>query len=287
MEQTVRLSSVPASPRTLLRAFATAFKRPRHAPRLPVYTMENLQPDPERLRAFKERFGYTGPFVPSTYWHTRLFGVRILLSAHKNFPFPLPGMVHLTDTIRQHHPVSPGDSLRMECRLGRMLAHEKGSAFETLTRLYRENTLVWEENTVNLHIGKTLFAEADYEPVAMDGLPAAHEQHIRIPGNMGRIYAGISGDFNPIHISTAGAKLFGFKRKLMHGWYGLNLILAQHPDIMAGPHEVYAAFKKPLYLPGDVMLRQQENGTETRFEIVDAKEGYPHLKGCLRKTATP
>lgn len=283
MATTHLLPSVPTSSQTLLRALGTAFKpKGGTVPELPVYAMENLQPDPQRLDAYKRLFGYSGQYVPSTYWHTRLFGVRIALAAHRDFPFPLPGMVHFTDTIRQYAAVLPTDTLRMECRLGQFLTHEKGTAFETLTKLYRAEQLVWEENTVNLYIGNRHLGDTEYRGHEFAELQNPQEERLRIPGNMGRTYAGISGDFNPIHVSTLGAKLFGFKRKLMHGWYGLNRILAQHPDEMAAPHEVYAAFKRPLFLPGDVLLKQEKRDTDIRFEIVHAREGYPNLKGYLK-----
>lgn len=280
---TEHLSSLPSSSQTLLRALGTVFKSPgKTVPDLPVYVSEALRPDAQRLEAFNRMFGYPGTYVPSTYWHTRLFGVRIALAARREFPFPLPGMVHFTDTIRQHETVWPTDVLRMECRLGRFLRHEKGTAFETLTYLYRGNRLVWEENTVNLYLGSIHIGEAEYTGHEFPELQHPYEDRLRIPGNMGRKYARICGDYNPIHISSLGAKLFGFKRKLMHGWYGLNQILAQHPNEMAAPHEVYAAFKKPLFIPGQVLLKQEKKASEIRFEIVHAREGYPNLKGYLK-----
>lgn len=283
MAPTYLLHSVPSSSQTLLKALGTAFKSPgKVVPDLPTYVLDNLRPDLKRLDAFNRMFGYSGQYVPSTYWHTRLFGVRILLAAQRNFPFPLPGMVHFTDTIRQHETVLPTDALRMECHLGQFLTHEKGTAFETLTKLYRDNRLVWEENTVNLYLGKIQLGDTEYAGHEFAELQNPQEEQLHIPGNMGRKYARICGDYNPIHVSTLGAKLFGFKRKLMHGWYGLNKILAQHPEKMSAPHEVYAAFKKPLFLPGDVLIKQERHEKKVGFEIVHAREGYPNLKGYLK-----
>lgn len=280
--QAETLTHIPSSSQTLLAALGTAFKSPKKTiPELPVLVMESLRPDMQRLEAFNRMFGYAGAYVPSTYWHTRLFGVRIALAARREFPFPLPGMVHFTDSIRQYEPILPTDALRMECGLGRFLTHEKGTAFETLTKLYRNGHLVWEENTVNLYIGKIRLGETEYVGHEFAELQNPLTEELRIPGNMGRKYARISGDFNPIHISTLGAKMFGFKRKLMHGWYGLNHILAQHPEKMEAPHEIYAAFKRPLLLPGHVLTKQEKTDVQIRFEIANAKEGYPNLKGVF------
>lgn len=276
---TEELYKIPSSTNALWRALTTFSKRKNVSPIQKKYVMENVRPDLKKLQAFKQMFGYKSSFVPSTYWHTRFFAVRILLASDKNFPFPLPGMVHLTDTIKQYENILPTDNLRMECSLGNYLAHEKGTAFETITQLYRDDMLVWEENTVNLHIGKTQFASQEYNTYEFPELQNIQEDKLFIPSNTGRKYAKISGDFNPIHIHPWGAKLFGFKKSLMHGWYGLNKILSQNQDMMAKPHELFVAFKKPLFLPGDVILKQSQIEQGIHFEIVDRKEGYPNLKG--------
>jgi hypothetical protein len=281
---TEALYEIPSSTSTLWRALTTFSKGKNLSPIQKKYVMENIKPDLKKLQAFKQMFGYKSTFVPSTYWHTRFFGVRILLASDKTFPFPLPGMVHLTDTIKQYENILPTDNLRMECSLGDYLVHEKGTAFETTTKLYRGNELVWEENTVNLHIGKTKFANKEYNTYEFPELIQPKAEQLLIPANTGRKYAKISGDFNPIHIHPLGAKLFGFKKSLMHGWYGLNKILSQNQDMMTKPHELFVAFKKPLFLPGDVILKQSQTGEGIQFEIADRKEGYPNLKGKLNNS---
>ena len=278
---TEKLHKIPSSGSTLWRALTTFSKGKNVSPIQKKYVMENVGPNLKKLQAFKQMFGYKSMFVPSTYWHTRFFGVRILLASDKAFPFPLPGMVHLTDTIKQYENILPSDNLRMECSLGNYLAHEKGTAFETITKLYRGNELVWEENTVNLHIGKTQFANREYNTHEFPELALPKEEKLFIPSNTGRKYANISGDFNPIHIHPLGAKLFGFKKSLMHGWYGLNKILSQNQDMMMKPHELFVAFKKPLFLPGDVLLKQSPMEHGIQFEVVDRAEGYPNLKGKI------
>lgn len=275
------LHNFPSSVSTLWRAFTT-FSKGKKVERISKkYVMEYVKPDLKKLEAFKKMFGYTSEYVPSTYWHTRFLGIRILLASDPKFPFPLPGMVHLTDTIRQYHNILPTDVLWMECYLGDFLAHEKGTAFETITKLYRDDVLVWEENTVNLYIGKSKLGDKEYNSYEFPKLQQPKEEKLYIPTNMGRKYAKISGDFNPIHVSVIGAKLFGFKKSLMHGWYGLNKILAQNQPIMLEKHELFVAFKKPLFLPGNVILKQQEIEKGIQFEVVNAKEGYPNLKGEL------
>jgi hypothetical protein len=48
------------------------------------------------------------------------------------------------------------------------------------------------------------------------------------PG-VGRQYARVSGDFNPIHIAAVAARFFGFKRALAHGMWSLARCAAELP----------------------------------------------------------
>ena len=41
----------------------------------------------------------------------------------------------------------------------------------------------------------------------------------KLPGNLGREYAAVSGDHNPIHLYPLSAKAFGFKRQIAHGMW--------------------------------------------------------------------
>lgn len=276
------IHSIPSSARTLWKAFKTLPKKSGAAFPSIKYVLESVQADPSKLHAYNTLFGYTGDIVPSTYWHTRFFPIRILLAADKKFPFPLPGMVHLTDTITQYEPIKASDTLRMECYLGKCMRHEKGTAFETITQLFLHDKLVWEENTVNLRIGKTQLGEEEYSAYEFPLVESTKETELTIPRSMGKKYAHISGDFNPIHVSVLGAKIFGFKTSLMHGWYSLNKLLAPHQPLMDEKHTLFVAFKKPLFLPGNVVLKESATKDGFQFEVTDKKEGYPNLKGTIK-----
>lgn len=226
-------------------------------------------------------FGFPEDSVPLTYWHVRFFGLRAFLAAHRGAPFPLPGMVHLYDHITQHRPISPDETLRVECRFGRLLTHEKGTAFETLTELYCGEELVWEENTVNLYLGKVIRGEAETESIPIELSPDCRVVNLDLDSGKGREYAAVSGDYNPIHLNSVGARLFGFKRHLLHGWYGVNRCLAPYHEELKGKARLFASFKKPLFLPAHVSLKTEKRGNEIAYEVADAHESFPHVKGFL------
>jgi len=276
------LKNVPGSVETLLRASLTGIKKPGKILPEKGYTLAGLQADKQQLQAFCEMFGYGSDTIPSTYWHIRLFSVRALLAAHPDAPFPMPGMVHLSNSIRQHDTILPSDKLEMTCRFGKLLAHDKGTAFETLTELRRDNQLVWEENAVNLYLGRKNLAQEPVNSPAIDITAPTDEQSWSLPESIGLKYARVSGDFNPIHLHGIGAKLFGFPKHLIHGWYGMNRTIAPYQEWLDSPHEIYVSFKKPLFLPGNVVTRTQSKGSTLLFEATNKEEGFPHLKGFIK-----
>ena len=60
-----------------------------------------------------------------------------------------------------------------------------------------------------------------------------------MPSNLGRRYGAIAGDRNPIHMWPITARLFGFKRHIIHGMWLLGRAIAEvEADIPDGPVEV-------------------------------------------------
>ena len=50
----------------------------------------------------------------------------------------------MANHIHQHQQLQVGDDLRVEMRIGTLIAHEKGQVFTLEFAVLRDNTLVWE-----------------------------------------------------------------------------------------------------------------------------------------------
>jgi acyl dehydratase len=53
-----------------------------------------------------------------------------------------------------------------------------------------------------------------------------------MPHNLGRQYAALSGDYNPVHLWPWSAKLFGFKKPIANGMYSIAKVQASIEDRM-------------------------------------------------------
>jgi hypothetical protein len=109
-----------------------------------------------------------------------------------------------------------------------------------------------------------------------DGLRDAREfddppvtAHWRVPGDLGRRYAAVSGDRNPIHLHGLSAKAFGFPRAIAHGMWTKARCLAalRLPDALAAE----VRFKQPILLPSTVTFGEADG----RFAV------HGHLEGTL------
>jgi acyl dehydratase len=112
-----------------------------------------------------------------------------------------------------------------------------------------------------------------------------------VPGDIGRRYASVSGDINPIHMHPLSARLFGFPKPIAHGmWLKARCLAALEGELPlvspAGAIAVEVSFKLPLLLPAKVAFASwpaDGAGTGSRdFAVHDARNGKPHLSGSVR-----
>ncbi|AZE89687.1 MaoC/PaaZ C-terminal domain-containing protein [Pseudomonas orientalis] len=222
--------------------------------------------------------------VPLSYPHVLGFPLHLMLLTRPSFPYPASGMVHLANRIRQHQRLHEGQALRLEVFCERWVAHPKGQALSIATRAYGAEALVWESDS--------LYLRRDVEnPVGelwADALPLQEEGLLRtqrwvLPADLGRRFAKVSGDFNPIHTSVLGAKIFGFRRAIAHGMWTLGRALAaQQPPGGLDRAEAHCDFKLPIFLPGQVALWSHPvTGPLREFEVRNVAGDKPHMRGLF------
>ncbi|RZI72899.1 MAG: acyl dehydratase, partial [Pseudomonas sp.] len=100
--------------------------------------------------------------------------------------------------------------------------------------------------------------------------------------DIGRQYAKVSGDYNPIHLSDSSAKLFGFPKAIAHGlWIKGRSLAALEDHLPASNVEISVAFQKPVRLPSGVTLSASAAGSHGQFKVEGA-EGIVHVLGSWR-----
>lgn len=218
--------------------------------------------------------------VPITAPHILAFPLQMRIMLGADFPYPAVGLVHLHNRIRQHARLNLGDRLTLTVRAGRFLAHDKGQAFTLETTAVRDGETVWEGLSVYLRLGSP--GHGDKAPVLTGAAADRLVEIWTVPADLGRRYARVSGDANPIHTSALGARLFGFRRAIAHGmWTKARAVAALSPSAPLDAAEAEVAFRAPLFLPGQAGLYAGSAGDLRDFEVRDATGGRAHLRGRL------
>jgi acyl dehydratase len=243
--------------------------------------------DPGRLAAYARTCGFgVRDHVPATYLHVLAFPLHMALMADGRFPFGAVGLVHVANRIVQHRPIGRGEALELRVRATPLEAHARGRAFTILSTARSGGELVWEDASTILRRERAATGPAPAAPgaaVARDGAsPGADPAPIarwRLPAGLGRRYAAVSGDRNPIHLHDAAAKLLGFPRTIAHGmWTKARCLAALEPRVPES-FSVEARFRKPVLLPSTVTFGAESGEDGTRFAVRAARDGTPHLDG--------
>ena len=246
--------------------------------------------DRSRLAEYCRVCGFTmRDELPPTYPHVLAFPLHMALLTDSSFPFPAVGLVHVANAVTQHRPIRTAERLRLEVEVGELEPHPKGRTFPLMTRAWSGEELVWEGRSVSLRRGggssersSSAGGAGTSDAEGAEGAELRAEATWPLPGDLGRRYAAVSGDRNPIHLYGVTAKAFGFPRQIAHGmWTKARSIAALEPRLPDGL-TVDVAFKRPLPLPSKVELATaaREAG-RIELEVRSARDGTPHLRGSI------
>lgn len=280
----------PASAAIYLGALLSSRKRPTEIKALTALTYVRPQVvlDSRHIARYAKICGFSQAHgVPITYPQLLTFPLVMAFFGSGDCPWPAMGTVHLANRIVQHQSLNRGELLRVEMSTGRLLTHEKGQVFELEIRILREDFVVWEARQSLLRLGIQQPAGPAFTSALNTDLPLSHQADLFAPGNIGRRYGQVSGDLNPIHLSSLSAKLFGFRQAIAHGlWTQARALAALLPRQTVAQAEVTVEFKTPLFLPSRASLwtTREANGSLEHgvlFEVRNAKGDKPHLRGRL------
>jgi acyl dehydratase len=211
--------------------------------------------------------------LPITYPHVLGFGSQVRLMTGPGFPFPLPGLVHVANRIRQHRPLRASEPLSLHVALAELRPHERGRQFDVVTTVSVDGEEVWVD--VSTYLRREGGVPKEQGSRAEPPVPAARW---RLPGDLGRRYADASGDRNPIHLHPLAAKAFGFRRAIAHGMWSKARCVAAFEGRLPDAYEVDVRFKAPVLLPGAVDFSSSRTGDGWRFALWSDR---PHLEGVI------
>ena len=220
--------------------------------------------------------------LPLPYPHLLAFGLHMEIMTDRSFPFPAIGTVHIGNSITQHRPIRLDERLQVVARAENLRPHPKGRVFDMVTTVHSSGEPVWEETSAFLRRGGD-----DGSGSSGGGAPSFPEAPPTgtvwdLAGDLGRRYAAVSGDHNPIHLHPLTAKAFGFRRHIAHGMWSMARCVGALENRLADAVTVDVAFKKPILLPGRVAFGSRRLDDGYAFSLSSPGSGAPHLAGRTR-----
>jgi acyl dehydratase len=244
--------------------------------------VRDVEVDREHLTRYDRVCGFTlKDVLPPTYPHMLAFPLQMQLMTASDFPFPVIGLVHVRNRIEQPRAIGADEPLSMRVWAADMEPHEKGTQFVLHSEASVSDEVVWRSWSTYLRKGEGKKAEgkkADREP---DEPPEAKAVW-SVPDDIGRRYAGVSGDSNPIHLRRSTALAFGMARPIAHGMWTKARCLAALEGVVPDALEVDVRFKLPIFLPSKVDFSSWDEDGGRGFALHSHGSGKPHLSGTVK-----
>lgn len=277
-----KLASIPNIKLLLIKA---ALKKSKYEPQnfseviLPSikFYFDKVVLDKPNYRLYHQVIGWDpdSNIIHPCYLHSLAFPLHIKLLLQAEFPFPLLGLVHINNQISQIRPIKKEEILSVTSSFGQLELHPKGWAFSIKVEFYSGTELVWQSISTNLYRTKHGLAVAPSKENFLNSFTNPFNLTWTLNANLGRRYAKVSGDFNPIHLTKWSAKLFGFKQHIIHGMWSKSYCVSGlqkiNPSLFLKAFEINTMFKQPLFLPSQVNFSVQSFGPEKAHEELHFK----------------
>ncbi|MBY6064408.1 acyl dehydratase [Pseudidiomarina sediminum] len=248
----------------------------------------------EHVKAYREAFDGFVSEVPLTLMYCLAQRVHLAQMLGEDFPWPAPGLVHVSNRLEQHAAIALDASFTIHAHI-KLPARGPKVSPRRLRPLFTVEfwqadtkvvTCVSEYQVMPKTTGKTnkprekkkgQLPGEDWQPIGEWSLDTT----------AGRSYARLSGDFNPIHIHPLLSRWFGFEQPIIHGMYMAGRAQAEIERQHQRPVQaIDVTFKRPVPLPASISLWQQPSSTtDGRYQIFGADDQLQRLEGNYTLTA--
>lgn len=247
-----RASPLPTLPGLLLGGLATLRRRqPAVSPDdsfAARFAVADI--DVAHVARYRDFFGFRGDHVPLTYFYLMAQRAQLALMLDERFPYPLPGLIHRRNDMRRHAVALAGSGLEIDVSV-KLFGDVPNITFSVeISQAGRHAVSCTSEYRIPARR-----RDKPAEKAAPDIFPHAYSQTSwAIEKSTIRRYAMLSGDYNPIHLSSLLARLLGAKRSMAHGMYSVGRVAAHIERQTEMPlTAITADFRRPILLPAPVV----------------------------------
>ncbi len=257
-----------------------------------------FKPVRSRVEAYRAVCGGApSEYLPIAYPHVLATPVQLALMSSSAFPVRLMGLVHLRNHIELQRPMRVDETASMRVWIDGHRDTDRGQEFDINTRIEVDGRPVWSEICVfmarrltrdtskrsssRIHAGEGIPAP-DAEAVKPPNPAAVQVTHLEADEGIGWRYARVAGDFNPIHLTRIGARMFGFTQAIAHGmWSMARCLAALDARTFEAPRRVDVVFKRPVTIPAPLTLETWHAPNSAGFALKGVGKGKMHVAGSV------
>ncbi|WGW13685.1 MaoC/PaaZ C-terminal domain-containing protein [Saxibacter everestensis] len=248
-----------------------------------VHTVHGVRADSARLTAYQRLLRVpVNDSMPAGFLHAEAFPLAMSVLTRADFPLPVLGMVHISNSIEVRRTISATEVLDFRAWVSDLRPHHRGTTVDVHAEVRSAGETVW--SGVSNYLAKGIRLP---DPAA----PKRPEERFRPPqptavwrlgADAGRSYASVSGDYNPIHLNPLAAKALGFPRAIAHGMY---LAARAEASLGTAKPEAYTwdvSFQAPVLLPSMVSFRADVDAQGGASYVGwDSRSGRRHFHGAI------
>ena len=253
---------------------------------------ENAQDELEGLRSGREGLRGESAYATPSQLRALCFAPSVKALSAPEIPVPMAGLVVAESSWTLAAPILLGGKVEVGATVASIRRSERGTEVTVRGVVFDDGGLVYAEET--LYIAKKLTGEPREwgERLPFGGFdlrrrrgvnslgrldvgnrPAVAEREFTVADS--RLWARYTGDVNPIHMSSAAAKVFGFRRAILHGAaveaWAMNRLGLDGTARCWGQ----AKFRAPALLPARLeLIDMGRASSDSRdFAVLDGKSG--------------
>ena len=224
--------------------------------------------------------------LPVSYPQLLAGPLHAALVCHREFPFAAMGLVHVRNRIRMHRPCLENLPLDLVARVHEARPVARGYEFDLHSFASFRGELVWESTTTVLSLTRSQPKQQRPSPPVGESDESASAiswdtgETVQLKPDLGRHFAALSGDWNPIHVSAPTARLFGFPRAIVHGMWTFGRALGSMDGLLPGcPATWQVEFRRPVLLPSTISIQRRIVPKGVVWRVIDADTARELVSG--------
>ncbi|CAB0151718.1 hypothetical protein PSI9734_02086 [Pseudidiomarina piscicola] len=240
---------------------------------------------------YKDAFGGFVSDVPLTLMYCLAQRVHLAQMLDEAFPWPAPGLVHVSNELELHAPIALGQEFLIRAQI-KLPARGPKVSPRRLRPLFTVE--FWQQDT------KVVTCVSQYQVMPKQATKPNKSRDSKVGNALGedwqqlqlwqleapagRAYARLSGDFNPIHLHPLVSRWFGFEKPIIHGMYMAGRAQAELERAYQKPvQRIDVSFKRPVPLPAAITLWQKPaaDNSSGHYQICGAEDHLQRLEGSF------